>query len=126
MITVYIAHPLGSGDDRQRNRENASRWCCGLASMFDICPMAQWIVLSGLWSEQYRDLGLRIDFAQIERCDELWLVGGRISPGMGLEMEHAKKCGVTVRDLTEVGYEFPAAGTLPHAQLVRAQSRSPR
>jgi hypothetical protein len=54
-----------------------------------------------------RDLGLACDFALIERCDELWLVGGRVSPGMALEAEHARKHGVTVADFTHAGYEPP-------------------
>lgn len=104
---VYVAHPLEQGDDRELNRTNAAHWCCYLAEVHGIVPCAPWIVLAGVWDESKRALGLEIDLATIERCDELWLVGGRISEGMALEASHARACGINVRDLTSLGYLPP-------------------
>jgi hypothetical protein len=98
MRVIYVAHPLGpDGPERDRNRANAARWCGWLAREFDVAPVADWIILSGAWSESpdNRERGLAIDFALIARCDEVWLVGGRISPG--------------VYDLTMLGFEAPSA-----------------
>lgn len=108
MRVVYVAHPLGHGEDRERNRANAAAWCGYLAKQHRIAPVADWIVLSGVWSEDDRDMGLAIDFRLIERCDALWLVGGRVSPGMALEAEYARERHIEVVDLTPLGYEVPS------------------
>ena len=105
MKVCYIAHPLGHGEDRERNRANAQKWCAYLAEHHGIAPVADWILLSGEWTEDKRELGLTIDKALIERCDEVWMVGGRVSPGMQIEADHARALGKPVRDLTCFGYE---------------------
>ena len=97
---VYIAHPLGKDPkERELNRVRASKWVAWAGEQ-GVCPMASWIILSGEWPEtdEYRALGLAMDFAQIRRCDEVWLCGSHVSPGMGLEAEYAKKCGIPVVD----------------------------
>ena len=93
---------------RDNNRERASRWC-EYAARQGVAPSATWIVLSGLWddSAENRVRGLRCDFAAIERCDELWLVGGRVSRGMDAEAWHARAYAVPVVDLTPLGEEPP-------------------
>lgn len=105
---VYISHPLNAPafDAIERNRENASRWCAW-AALQGFSPVADWIVLSGVLSEEHRELGLACDLALIERCDELWLVGGRVSAGMAIERDHAERRGMRVRDLTSHGYTPP-------------------
>jgi hypothetical protein len=104
---VYIAHPLGAGPDREQNRRNAARWAAWAAVIEEASPVCDWIVLSGELSEDHRELGLACDLALVERCDELWLVGGRVSPGMALERDHAIACGVVVVDKTWMGYAPP-------------------
>lgn len=103
MKVVYVAHPLGMGEDREQNRRNAALWVAWLAEHYGIAPVADWIVLSGVWPESMRELGLKIDLALIERCDEIWLVGGRVSPGMQIELEEARRLGKTVVDMTYLG-----------------------
>jgi hypothetical protein len=107
---VYIAHPLNAATDEEReaNRANAARWCAWAAMVQRVAPVADWIVLSGVLSEeQGREQGLKIDCALLERCDEVWLCGGRVSPGMQVEADHARKAGIPVCDLTAMGYEAP-------------------
>jgi hypothetical protein len=101
---VYIAHPLGAGPDREQNRRNAAQWVAWAARQ-GVAPVADWVILSGEFEETYenRALGLSIDLALIERCDELWLVGGRVSPGMAIERDHAIASGVQVVDHTSLG-----------------------
>jgi hypothetical protein len=109
MKVVYIAHPLGQGPDREANRLRAARWCGYLAKEFNIAPVADWIVLSSVWSEEDgRQLGLAIDVVLVQRCDEVWLVGGRISPGMAIEVAAAQAAGIKVIDMTDLGPEPPA------------------
>lgn len=110
MKVVYIAHPLNAltEADRAANRGNASRWCAWAAMAKGVAPIADWVVLSSVLSEaEGRERGLIIDCALIERCDEIWLVGGRVSPGMQVEVDHAKHHGKPVVDLTEMGYAAP-------------------
>jgi len=104
---VYIAHPLGAGEDRQSNLARAARWVAWAATRKNVAPVADWIVLASQLSEELRQLGLQIDCSIVERCDELWLVGGRVSPGMVVERDHARACGVRVVDLTGLGEEPP-------------------
>lgn len=102
MKQVYIAHPLGGGSDREQNRANASKWVAWAGDQ-GVAPTATWIILSGEWDESKRELGLEIDKALVARCDELWLVGGRVSAGMAIEAKAARDTGVSVRDLTYLG-----------------------
>lgn len=105
MKVIYVAHPLGAGPDRELNRANASKWCAWLAREFGVATIADWIVLSGQWDESpaNRDAGLAVDLALIARVDELWLVGGRVSPGMQIEADEALRLGKPVVDLTALG-----------------------
>ncbi len=101
---VYIAHPLGADRaTRESNRAAAAKWVAWAGDQ-DVCPMASWIILSGEWpeSDEYRAKGLSLDFAQILRCDEVWLCGPRVSAGMVLERKFAEAQGIPVRDLTAV------------------------
>lgn len=110
MRVVYIAHPLNAATDeeRERNRSNAAKWCAWAAMKQRVAPVADWIVLSGVLSEaEGRERGLLIDCELIGRCDEIWLVGGRISPGMQIEAEHARQMLIPIVDLTDMGYEAP-------------------
>jgi hypothetical protein len=111
---VYIAHPLG--DDpvkRQTNRARAAQWCAWAAEKCGVCPVAMWVVLSGIWFEslEYRELGLQLDKVLVARCDEVWLVGGRISPGMAIEALTAQELSIPVLDLTGLG-ELPPDGVI--------------
>jgi len=117
---VYIAHPLGRGPDREENRKRASRWVAWAAEQ-GVAPVAPWITLSGEWSEDRREEGLEIDLAVVERCDELWAVGPRISPGMSLEVAHARFRHIPVRDLTKCDEAHAAMWV---RQFVRARKTS--
>jgi hypothetical protein len=101
MKTVYIAAPLGGGEQREVNRLRAERWVCWAAEAMGVAPVATWTTLAAAWDESKRDLGLAIDVALVERCDEIWMVGGRISPGMMIEGRHSKR----IIDLTGWGEE---------------------
>ncbi len=100
MKSVYVAHPLGAHPDgRIQNCHLAARWLAWAADQ-GVLPMATWITLATIWPESRKDEGFAIDFAQVELCDEVWLCGSHISPGMRLEIDHAEKCGIPVRDFT--------------------------
>lgn len=105
MKVIYLAAPLGSGPDRERNRANAARWVAWATRAHAVAVVADWIVLSGVLPETpaNRELGLAADLALVARCDEVWLVGGRVSPGMAMEAAKARELGKPVVDLTHLG-----------------------
>lgn len=100
MRSAYIAHPLGADPQgRLDNCKSAARWLAWAADQ-GVLPMATWITLATIWPESRKDEGFAIDFAQIEKCDELWLCGPNISPGMQREILHAAKFNIPVHDFT--------------------------
>lgn len=102
MKKVYIAHPLGSDPaGRQNNCDRATMWFMWAADQ-GVCPIASWILLARYWPETRRDDGLAIDFACIEACDEVWLCGPTLSPGMKAESEYAAAIGKVVRHFPEM------------------------
>jgi hypothetical protein len=107
---VYIAHPLGGGHDRNDNLIHAARWVAWAASQ-GVAPVADWITLAEQWDEtpENRARGLAIDVALVARCDELWLCGHRISTGMRIEMNEAKRLNIPVVDYTTETGDRPAS-----------------
>lgn len=112
MKVVYIAAPLSAptAEEMADNRARAARWAAW-AFYQGVSPVCSWIVLTGEIPDdnvELRKRGLEVDCAHVERCDALWLVAGRVSTGMGVEADHARKFGVAVHDLTHLGAEPPA------------------
>ena len=102
MKIVYIAHPY---EGKEENLVNAEKWVGYLISRFNIAPICAWITYCRTNID--REIGLTMDKQVIRRCDELWMVGGRISTGMKIEKEFAELMGIPVTDLTHLGYEAP-------------------
>ena len=105
MKVIYLAAPLGHGPDREQNRANAARWVAWATRKHTVAVIADWIILSGELAETpaNRALGLASDLVLVSRADELWLVGGRVSPGMAVEADMARRLGKPVIDLTHLG-----------------------
>jgi hypothetical protein len=116
MKNVYIAHPLSAPTKKgiEENRKNAVLWAAWAATERGVSPSCSWIVLTGVIEETpaNRELGLRCDLAQVERVDEVWLVGGRVSAGMRLEADHALSLSIPVIDMTDLGALPPRGKTL--------------
>jgi hypothetical protein len=100
---VYVAHPLGAGADRDLNIRRAIKWVAWATTQSAV-PVASWIALAQVWDESWREEGLRQDLLLIERCDEVWLCGPRVSPGMHVEATHAAKLGIVVRVLVDPSF----------------------
>lgn len=116
MKLVYVAHPLGTGPDRDANRLRAIRWVKWVASLGH-APVADWIIYAQMWDDSHIDQALTIDVALVARCDEVWLCGGRVSPGMIVEREAAHQNLVHVVDQTHLGDEPPPDGDRSTATL---------
>lgn len=106
---VYIAHPLGAGPDRSENIERAARWFAWAARADGVIPCGVWLILARFDAEtqENRERNMLIDKRLIARCDEVWLCGPRVSPGMQQEAEHARACGVSVVNFTLDGLVEP-------------------
>jgi hypothetical protein len=110
---VYLAHQLGAPtrDGIEENRKSASEWYGWLAACFPIAPVADWIILTGQWTESMRARGLEIAKVHVSRCDELWLIGPRVTEGMMVEADHAHALGRPVYNLTHI--PMPSAYRAP-------------
>jgi hypothetical protein len=107
---IYLCHPVSG--DVENNLARARRW---LRWVYDTQPgvtvLCQWILDCEVLDDdnpEHRATGLQHDFTIIERCDETWAVGGRVSGGMGMEIEHGLRHGVPFLDLSKMGDEPPS------------------
>lgn len=107
MIVVYLAGPLTpvghetrpgniermKGRYHQLSRDNPGH-------VF-IMP---WLLNAEVFTETEanRRVGIERNCAVILRCDELWLVGDRISSGMAAEADWARDHGIKVLDRVDV------------------------
>lgn len=118
MRVVYIAHPLGDGAERPLNIARALKWVAWAADQ-SVAPVAPWTALASVWDESKREEGLAVDLEVIERCDELWACGPRISPGMNREVDHAKKHDIPVHILVDPAWtEGPPSVTASFTELL--------
>jgi hypothetical protein len=123
MRNVYMSHPV-SAPTREgvlQNLENAKDWVVRLVKDLGVAVTADWITLASRWDETVREFALSIDRAQVERCDAVVMVGGRISEGMQIEANHARLFGIPVHDWTYLGYAPPSVlDTSLVAELARS------
>jgi hypothetical protein len=104
MKIVYMAHPVSG--DVEANLKRAKKWIKWIeANHSNVAVVANWIIECEIWDDDdpaQRAAGLRRDLAIIKRCDELWMVGPRVSSGMAQERDQALQFGLRVRDLTRL------------------------
>lgn len=98
---VYICSPLAG--DMAKNQENA-RTYCRFAVDAGYIPIAPHIYFPQFMNDndrKERDLALFMDIVLLSKCAELWVFGERISSGMSIEIEKAKRKGQLIRYFTE-------------------------
>ncbi|MCM1149477.1 MAG: DUF4406 domain-containing protein [Butyricicoccus sp.] len=106
---VYIASPLSG--DTGRNIVFA-RQACRYAIACGNTPFAPHLIYPQLLDDNdpsERRLGLDMGNRMLELCDELWLCGENISPGMEAECILAQELGIPVlkvssQDILTVGF----------------------
>lgn len=94
---VYICSPLSG--NITANQRNACRYC-RFAVDSGCIPLAPHLyfpqfVNDGIMSE--RDLALFMDLVLLSKCDQLWVFGNRVSKGMSIEIEKARRKGQPIR-----------------------------
>ena len=117
MRVIYMAHHLGAPtrEGMLENLARAKRWYVWIMKTFDVAIVADWIISCELFDDAVpaaRALGLSMNSALVARCDEVWLVGGRISSGMEFEKECGDELEMRIMDLTFLGVE-PPDGVVP-------------
>ena len=109
MKIIYMAHPVAG--DVENNLERARQWLkWAIENNEGVAVMANWIIECELWDDsdpEQREAGLKRCEALVERCDELWLVGPRISSGMARERKLAEEKGLRIRDFTPLQRVLP-------------------
>ena len=96
MKLVYIASPYAG--DVQANTE-AAKGYCRAALEEGVVPIAPHLLYPQFLEDSdpaERNLGLRAGLELLARCDELWVCGPEISPGMAREIQFARGLGLPI------------------------------
>ena len=89
--------------DVERNAENARRYC-RFAVDSGCIPLAPHLYFPQFMDDgsgAERDHALFMDIVLLSKCSELWVFGERISKGMSIEIEKAKRKGQPIRWFTD-------------------------
>lgn len=100
MKMVYIASPLRG--DYNANIKNAVQYC-RLATERRVMPLAPHIIFSQWCNDtipEQRGQGLQLGLALLEKADELWVMGEKISEGMLGEINFAMEHGIPTYHIT--------------------------
>lgn len=99
MKLVYIASPFAG--DMENNTQKAREYCLS-AIEEGVVPVAPHLLYPQFLDDgdpRQRSLGLQAGLDLLARCDELWVCGDEISPGMSREIQFAKGLGIPVRHM---------------------------
>lgn len=107
---VYICSPLsGNITANQRN----ARHYCRFAVDSGCIPLAPHLYFPQFMDDgngAERNLALFMDIVLLSKCDQMWVFGGRISKGMSIEIEKAKRKGQPIRWFTSDCKEVSSRG----------------
>lgn len=113
MRVIYLAHPLGAATPEgvEANKARARRWIRWVYDNFkDVAVVADWLITCDVlddFNPEHRAHGMKMNRVIIPLCQEFWMVGGRISNGMGDESRVAIEARCRIFDLTWLGEEPP-------------------
>ncbi|MDY3893294.1 MAG: DUF4406 domain-containing protein [Candidatus Cryptobacteroides sp.] len=96
---VYICSPYSG--DVEENTEKARRYCRFAVDQGAI-PIAPHLFLPQFMSEtKERELALFMGVVLLGKCEQMWVFGEKVSPGMASEIAKAKKRNMTIRYFNE-------------------------
>ena len=109
MPIVYICSPY-KADTPAGIEANLARVrsYCRMAVNRGFAPLATHLAVCSFLNDNNPDeraLGLTVDAALMNVCDELWVFGDRISEGMAIELDAFRQTGKPIRRFTEDGSE---------------------
>ncbi len=97
---VYVCHPYGA--DPVGNTRRAKLIARQIVEEGKL-PIATHLALGQFLDESTeRDLALELCLELLTTCDEVRVYGGKITPGMRLEIVHARALGIPLRYFGEV------------------------
>lgn len=101
MKLIYVASPYAG--DVKKNIEFAKKACRHVMNEGHafFAPHLLYPQFLNDKNPAERQAGLNMGLAILTRCDELWCYGGRISPGMLLEIQEASRIGIPIRRVME-------------------------
>ena len=104
---VFICSPFRPRGDTARQRAEdlrhncqLARLACGYAVSRGYMPLAPHLFFPEFLSEdapEEREAGIQFGLEWLLGCDELWVIGSRITKGMKREITVAEKLGIPVR-----------------------------
>lgn len=121
ILVMYLAHPIGTGPDRDMNIRSAKMWLRALIDILPDCAISiPWLpYVEVLAEDTHRDRGIRDDKIMIARGhDGGIMTGGRMSPGMLIERDHFSVLRRPVVDLTAA----PLPGILTYENYRETQT----
>lgn len=96
---VYICSPY-SGEVEENTQK--ARYYSRFAVDQGAIPLAAHLLLPQFMSEtDERELALFMDMVLMRKCEQVWVFGETISPGMETEIAKAKKRNMIIRYFTE-------------------------
>jgi hypothetical protein len=95
---VYICSPYsGDTDGNTKDAARYSRFAVDAGAI----PLTPHLMLPQFMKEDSeRELALFMDLIFLGKCDELWVFGENVSPGMKTEIDRAKQRHMTIRYFT--------------------------
>lgn len=105
---VYVASPLSG--DVETNNERTRSFCRFVVEQGCI-PLAPQLMYPQFMNDEdqaERELAMFMDVILLGKCSELWVLGDRVSSGMQVEIEVAKKRRQTIRWFNKDFQEVPA------------------
>ena len=78
---------------------------CRHAADQGVIPFAPHLLFTRFLNDlkpEERELGCRMGLEVLEKADELWVYGPRISPGMAAEIDHAERLGIQTHYIPEI------------------------
>lgn len=96
---VYVCSAF-SGDELVNIKKTKSY--CRYAIDYGFMPVAPHLMYPQFMDETTeRDLAIHMDLVLLGKCEEVWVIGNRLSKGMAIELEQAKWWGKHIRYFDE-------------------------
>lgn len=97
---VFICSPF-RGREKAENVAMARR-ACRHAIDTDCTPIAPHLLYPQFLNDEgERNLGIAAGLQLLEHCDEVWVVGNRITEGMSKEIAKAAEAGIPIKNIPD-------------------------